>query len=198
MDKYGAGQDRYCYADTDVLSNLLDIRDVFELSRAERDFSELAASQILFVLPPYGLQYLQRLHSSLFRDVYSWAGEIRTLDISKGNTRFCNVGRIEPEASKIFSRMAGQGWYEGYSRTQLIEAVAESFGDLNMIHPFREGNGRTQRILYEHLILNAGFAISWWSVGPDEWVAANIAAVACDYLPLQEVFNKCISSTLIS
>ena len=54
MDKYGAGQDRYCYADTDVLSNLLDIRDAFELSRAERDFSELAASQISSSFPLMG------------------------------------------------------------------------------------------------------------------------------------------------
>lgn len=155
MDKYGVGQDVYCYPGTAVLRNLLNLRNDVELAKAERDFSELAASQISFELPPYDLPYLQALHRSLFRELYAWAGEIRTLDISKGDTRFCNVSRIEPEAIKIFASMAEQGWYESYLRAPLIEAVAESFGDLNMIHPFREGNGRAQRILYEHVILNA-------------------------------------------
>lgn len=197
MDKYGVGQDVYCYPGTAVLRNLLNLRNDVELAKAERDFSELAASQISFELPPYDLPYLQALHRSLFRELYAWAGEIRTLDISKGDTRFCNVSRIEPEAIKIFASMAEQGWYESYLRAPLIEAVAESFGDLNMIHPFREGNGRAQRILYEHVILNAGFEVNWWSVGPDEWLAANIAAVNCDYSPLQVVFDRCIGQTAI-
>ncbi|MGC7838857.1 Fic/DOC family protein [Pseudomonas wayambapalatensis] len=197
MDKYGVGQDAYCYPGTVVLCNLLDLRDDSALARAERDFSELAASQLPFELPPYDLPYLQRLHRALFQDIYAWAGEIRTLDISKGGTRFCNVSRIEAEASKVFRSLAQQGWYEGYSRADLVHAVAESFGDLNMVHPFREGNGRAQRILYEHVILNAGFEIDWWSVEPDEWVAANIAAVVCDHSPLEAVFDRCIGRTVI-
>jgi cell filamentation protein len=197
LDKYGVGQDAYCYPGTGVLRNRLGIQDDEQLLRAERDFSELAASQIEFSLPPYDLAYLTRLHQSLFRDIYEWAGEIRTLDISKGDTRFCNVNRIDPEATKIFSCMARMDWFEGYDRDALITAVAESFGDLNMIHPFREGNGRAQRILFEHLILNAGFQIDWWQVGPQEWVEANIAAVGCDYSALESVFDKCIGPPII-
>lgn len=93
--------------------------------------------------------------------------------------------------------MARMDWFEGYDRDALITAVAESFGDLNMIHPFREGNGRAQRILFEHLILNAGFQIDWWQVGPQEWVEANIAAVGCDYSALESVFDKCIGPPII-
>jgi len=46
-----------------------------------------------------------------------------------------------------------------------------------MIHPFREGNGRAQRILFEHIIINAGYEISWWTAEPGEWVLANVDAV---------------------
>ncbi|MDF0731481.1 putative adenosine monophosphate-protein transferase Fic [Pseudomonas entomophila] len=196
MDKYGVGQDAYCYPGTTVLTNRLNIHDDTELFNAERDFSELAASQIGFTPPPYDLPYLQNLHRALFEDIYEWAGDIRTLDISKGDTRFCNVNRIEPEATKVFNAMARAGWYEGDARDVLIVAIAERFGDLNMVHPFREGNGRAQRILFEHLILNAGFEIDWWRVEPQAWIDANIDAVVCDYSALERIFDQCIGPAI--
>ena len=163
---------------------------------AERDLSEIAASQIEFELPPYDLAYLRLIHRALFRDVFDWAGEIRTVDISKGGTHFCNLLRIESEVGKIFTALAQANWLEGLNRAQLIQAVAEFFGDLNMIHPFREGNGRAQRILFEHLIVNAGFEVDWWKIDPQEWLSANIAAVVCDYSRLEAVFERCIGQSI--
>ncbi|MNO03025.1 putative adenosine monophosphate-protein transferase fic [compost metagenome] len=66
-----------------------------------------------------------------------------------------------------------------------------------MLHPFREGNGRAQRILFEHLILNAGYTVSWWAVNEREWVEANIAAVVCDYQPMTAVFEQCIGQPIV-
>lgn len=57
-------------------------------------------------------------------------------------------------------------------------------------------NGRAQRLLFEQIIINAGFEIDWWPVSPDEWVHANIAAVTCDYRPLADVFEKCIGGII--
>lgn len=65
-----------------------------------------------------------------------------------------------------------------------------------MLHPFHEGNGRTQRILFEHLIINAGFSVSWWAL-EDEWVQANIDAIVCDYLSMAAVFDRCIGEPFI-
>lgn len=63
---------------------------------------------------------------------------------------------------------------------------------MNVVHPFREGNGRVQRILFEHIVVNAGYEISWWEVGAQKWIQANIDAVVCDYRALTEVFERCI------
>ena len=82
LDKYGVGQDPYCYPGTDVLRNRLGLTDESALHEAERNLSEIAASQLDFDLPPYDLAYLQRIHRHLFADVYDWAGELRTVDIS--------------------------------------------------------------------------------------------------------------------
>jgi cell filamentation protein len=166
------------------------------LSQAEHDLTQIAASEIDFELPPYNLAYLQQIHRYLFRDVYDWAGEIRTVDISKADTRFCNVNRIEPEANKLFLALSKANWLEGLERSALVRAAAEFFGDLNVIHPFREGNGRAQRILFEHIIVNAGYEIDWWVVGESEWIQANIDAVVCDYAALIGIFDRCIGSQI--
>lgn len=196
LDKYGAGQDPYCYRGTAVLRNRLDLCDDQILSEAERALSEIAAESIEFASPPYDLAYLQSIHQRLFADLYEWAGELRTVDISKDETHFCTTSRIEPEARKLFDALAKANWFQDLDRSSLIRAAAELFGDLNVVHPFREGNGRAQRILFEHIIVNAGYEISWWPVDAQEWIQANIDAVVCDYAALTGVFERCVGQPI--
>ncbi|MDQ7915601.1 Fic family protein [Pseudomonas sp. 102515] len=196
IDKYGAGQDPYCYPGTTTLRNLLDIQDDGLLAAAERDLSRLAAGELTFELPPYDLGYLCRLHRLLFQDIYAWAGELRTLDIAKNSTRFCTVQRLIPEADKLFNRLRAKNWFEGHPRDALIVLSAEFYGDLNMVHPFRDRNGRAQRLLFEHLIINGGYQIDWSPVGRDEWIDANVAAVHCGYAGLERIFARCIGSAI--
>lgn len=196
MDKYGAGQDPYCYEGTTILRNLLGIGDDPTLEAAERELTVLAAETIQFAPPPYDLGYLKRLHHQLFADLYPWAGELRTIDIAKGETRFCNVQRIEPEAGKLFTHLAQEQEFTGLSRDVLVSAIAKFYGDLNVVHPFREGNGRAQRLLFEHLVINVGYEISWEGIQREEWVHANIAAYHCDYEAMTVIFDKCIGRPL--
>lgn len=196
VDKYGTGDDPVCYPGTSVLKNLLNIEDEDLLEEAEREISSITASEIEFSPPPYDLAYLQEIHRSLFADIYTWAGDIRSVDISKGETRFCSVNRIIPEAEKLFSRLSALNYFIDLDREDLISNVAELYGDMNMIHPFRDGNGRAQRILFEHIVINSGFEISWGNIDQDEWIDANIASVNCDYAPLQAIFECCIGSEI--
>ena len=197
MDKYGVGQDRYCYPDSEVLKNRLNIEDDEALSEAEREITELAAEDIEFEPPPYDLATLQRIHRQLFADIYDWAGDIRTVDVSMGDTRFCTTQRIVPEAEKLFDQLAGKGWFEGLPRHVFIDALSELYGELNMVHPFREGNGRALRLLFEFIIVNAGYEISWSGVDEDEWLEANIlSALAVDASGLRAIFEKCVGGLI--
>ncbi len=196
MDKYGVGQDPYCYDGTTVFKNLLGIHDDATLQEAERELTILAAAGIPFSPPPYDFDYLKALHRQLFCDLYPWAGEIRTIDIAKGKTRFCHCDRIEPEAKKLFAQLARANWYSDLERDELVAVTAEFYGDLNVLHPFRDGNGRAQRLLFEHLIIHCGYEISWAGLDRDEWIQANIAAYYCDYDPLIEIFMQCIGMPL--
>lgn len=197
MDKYGVGQDSYCYPDSEVLKNRLNIEDDDALSEAEREITELAAEDIEFEPPPYDLATLQRIHQQLFGDIYDWAGDIRTVDVSKGDTRFCTTQRIVPEAEKLFNQLEDNDWFEGLSRDALIEEVGELYGDLNMVHPFREGNGRALRLLFEFITVNAGYEISWSEVDEEEWLEANIlSALAADSSGLRAIFEKSIGGLI--
>jgi cell filamentation protein len=232
LDKYGTGQDPYCYTDSSVLINKLGISDETTLQAAESEIARAAARDIPFDKPPYEFGYLlpsrsknayfesykisakpreikacgilqsgrfmsekgvKTIHFRLFSRIYEWAGRIRTIDLSKGNTRFCTVARIQPEADKIFQRLAAENFFVGYSKDKLITKLAELYGDLNMIHPFREGNGRAQRLLFEHISFNCDYELDWGMTSKDEWTEANIRSVYCDFRPLENIFHRALS-----
>jgi cell filamentation protein len=90
---------------------------------------------------------LRAIHFHIFQDIYCWAGELRTVDISKGSTRFANISRIEPEADKLFRLLEQENHLIGLPREQFLTRLAHYYGELNVIHPFRDGNGRAQRLL---------------------------------------------------
>lgn len=195
-DKYGPDQAPDCYPGTDVLVNLLDLRVAEDLDDAERYLNEVASTRLEFVAPPYSLATLKQIHRTLFGNVYGWAGEIRTLAISKGNTRFCSPEFIEAEIDRELSKIANAGWFESYSRDKLVSAIAESYGTLNVAHPFREGNGRTQRMLFEWIILNAGYSIDWTVADRREWIDACIYSYHGDDHPLTRIFDRCIGAKI--
>ncbi len=105
LDKYGVGQDPYCYPGSGVLRNRLDLRDEILLHQAERELSEIAVGSLPLYPPPYDLERLQHIHRTLFGDIYDWAGELRSVNIQKGDTLFCTPERIPPEATKIIQHM---------------------------------------------------------------------------------------------
>ncbi len=84
----------------------------------------------------------------MFSDLFDWAGELRTVDISKGNTRFCNAIRIEKEANNLFSMLEQDNYLVGLAYDDFVTKLAEYYCDINVLHPFREGNGRVQRLFF--------------------------------------------------
>lgn len=196
IDKYGVGQDPDCYVGSTTLINLLEIQDDQLLEDAEHELSSLAAQEIEWSPPPYDFNYLRKIHYVLFADVYVWAGEIRRVDISKGDTRFCHVGRIQPEVEKLFTHLKNQHDFVGLIRQDLVIALAEFYSDLNVVHPFRDGNGRAQRMLFEHLIINCGYAIDWSTIQRDEWIQANIEGFYGHLDRMIEIFDRCVGGQI--
>jgi len=194
MDKYDALNDHYCYAGTTILKNKLNVHELNELEVAEREITALTIRKVGFRSPPYNLEYMKLLHRQLFSDLYDWAGELRSIDISKGGTRFCTCSRIMAESQKLFMGLQRENWLANLQKKEFCEKLAEYYCEFNMIHPFREGNGRVQRLLFEHLSLAAGYDLSWENIHKNEWIQANIDGVNVNYEPMKQIFTRIVTS----
>ena len=192
-DRYGVDRDPDCYPESTVLINLLNIRDEDELEAAERDFTRVRASHFEPVFNNFSFEYLKQIHRTLFQDLYPWAGVPRSVDITKGETRFCHWENIERETNKLLEELAGQNNLCQLERAEFIDKLAFYYCELNVIHPFREGNGRVQRIFFEILAINAGYEVCWEGIGLNEWVDANQAGYFGNMEPLRSLFERIAS-----
>ncbi|WP_165311060.1 Fic/DOC family protein [Vibrio ziniensis] len=193
-DKYGSGEDKYCYPDTDVLVNLLNIHDAVELSEAEIEFTTeryRSYESNIEELQQLNFPHLKYLHFYLFQDIYSWAGKTREVDISKGTTRFCTFTRIEPEANKLFQTISNLE--HASSHEEFIHQLADLFCELNLLHPFREGNGRALRFFFEEMVFILGYEIHWPQITEQDWIDANIAGVNLNLNPLLNIFTQAVA-----
>ena len=162
MSRYDA-DDTYCYLGTDVLRNKAEITNAEDLDAYEGELSTLRSIEILEnpIAGQFDLAHLRRIHLALFQDVYDWAGKIRTVDISRGNSRFANVCFIESAANDIFNKLARENWLRGLDANALSKRLAYYLSEINALHPFREGNGRVQRIFISQLSQSAGYQLDY-------------------------------------
>lgn len=193
-DKYGVDQDKYCYLGTDVLINRLNIKNADDLNEAEAKFTSQRYKSYqsrCHSSSDFNFEHLKHLHKHLFQDLYAWAGEIRDVDISKGNTRFCTASRIEPEAAKLFKLIPKL--FESKHTGSFIHNVSDIFCELNLLHPFREGNGRTLRFFFEELLYVLDYDVEWPEISQQEWIDANIAGLHLDLSPLEKIFEQALT-----
>lgn len=174
MDRYDSWSDHYCYPGTNVLVNRYGIKDLDLLEEAERSVTTLTAQNLILSRPPFSLTTLCQIHHTLFSELYSWAGSIRDIAISKGRTRFCQPQFIVREAGKLFLLMEKEHWLQQYEHLSFCQRLAWYYCELNVLHPFREGNGRSLRVLFEQIAIHAGYQISWAGITPEDWITANI------------------------
>ncbi|OAT15718.1 cell filamentation protein [Buttiauxella noackiae ATCC 51607] len=140
-----------------------------------------------------GLPWLCAIHQQLFQDVFDWAGELRDVDISKGETRFCHFEYIENEGNDLMQEMEDEHYLVGLARDEFVKRLAHYYCEINVLHPFFVGSGRAQRVFFEQLAIHAGYVLDWSDVDPDEWQTANQAGALGDLNPLCEIFTKVVS-----
>lgn len=184
----------YCYPDTDTLINRLDIHSSSQLVEAETRIVSIRLYQLQEhpISGCFDLAHLCRIHRFIFQDLYSWAGELRTVNIAK-KSLFCLVQYMTGYAQTIFP-----AYYHDCMRTkdhqdEFIHVLAEHYADLNALHPFREGNGRSQREYCRMLCLQCGYLFDLTHTCRDEMLQASIDSLdKGDNTGLENIFHKCI------
>jgi cell filamentation protein len=180
---YEGGPDPYCYRGASVLKNRLGLRDQQKLDAFEALITAQRAEE---PLPQgrLGYAHYKALHRHLFQDVYAWAGKPRTVRIAKGGNMFCYPEHIGGEMRSLFAGLSRDRFFSGLTRTEFARGAARFLAQLNAIHPFREGNGRTQLTYLTLLASHAGHPLALERLVPNVVLPAMIASFKGDEAPL--------------
>lgn len=181
-------QDPYCYPDSRVLKNKLNIHDFDELSFAERKLAKYRSRELLEspIVGRFDFKHLKAIHKYLFQDIYDWAGEVRTVDIAKGNL-FCRAFAIELEAERIFGELKKENYLQDLPVADFGKRLAYYFSEINALHPFREGNGRTQREFIRQLAFQNNYFLSFVGISDEEMIGASKASFNLDYSLMEKI-----------
>ena len=150
-----------------MIENKLGLKTSTELAREEERISkkkaiDLFEKDVLKNIPAGTFSTLQTIHKYLFEDIYEFAGEIRTVNIAKGNFRFAPLMYLKPALENI-DKMPQSNFNE----------IVEKYVEMNIAHPFREGNGRSTRIWLDHILKNeVGKVIDWSKIDKDDYLLA--------------------------
>ena len=168
------------YPRSKVLRNKLGITSATQLDHAER---ELVTQRAVMGIPfgDFDLAHLRAIHQHLFQDLYDWAGELRTVEIAKAGHQFQFRRFIETGMADVHHRIRKSDFLRNAHPGAFADAAAVIMGDVNYVHPFREGNGRTQLFYLEQLAEQAGHPIDLRRLDPTRWIAASRAAHAGYY-----------------
>jgi cell filamentation protein len=189
---YEAHADPYCYPGTCVLRNIPGFRDQATLDTFEIDITTQRAEELL----PIGrlsVRHCQAIHRHLFQDVYTWAGRFRTVRMAKGASVFCYPENIVREMKRVFAELKDAGFLEGLTVAAFATGAAHFLADLNAIHPFREGNGRTQLIFLAAVAEHAGHRLDPTRLNREAYLAAIIRSFNGDESGLVAQLQRAIA-----
>lgn len=187
--------DYYCYPNSSVLKNKLNIEDEKALSEAEREITAIKTLELIDrpLKGELNFNYIKRLHRHLFSDIYVWAGELRRIDISKGNI-FCQYELIEVNSEILFNELKTENYLEGLDKDTITKRLAYYLGDLNTIHPFREGNGRVQRLFIRELASRIGYLVNFDGITTKEMIQASDKTFYHDYEMMEKLIARVIKN----
>jgi cell filamentation protein len=185
--------DPYTDPVTGVLRNKLGFAVAADLEAAEREITHAALIWLREspVQGAWDLLHLCAIHRRIFGDVYDWAGQVRTVAIAKGSM-FCLPQFIEPAAAETFRQLRQENFLRGLARDTFTDRLTHYLGGVNAVHPFREGNGRTQRAFFEQLAADAGYTLDWQHLDAERNILASDAIMRGDPDPMRKMLDELI------
>lgn len=175
---YDAINSKYTYKGTDVLKNKLEIKDEKLLKEYEARIVAFRIATINSQKLPKGYtpERLKFIHKYLFEEVFYFAGEYRQENITKGNFRFSEYEYIEDNIKRIFASINIEELKQ-LPFNKFVTRISYIMTELNVLHPFREGNGRTIRELVREICFDCGYVIDWYEINHDDILRASMKAV---------------------
>ncbi len=181
-----------CYEDTSVLINKFDIKNQEQLDLVEQGVTTalIAKATVEISFINVNFEFYKMLHKYVFEDIYEWAGKTRKVNMSKKDTIFCEFNRIEELGNQIFDGLARNNYLKNLSGESFLDEFTQLYCSLNYLHPFREGNGRIQRLFLTMLLNDIGLKIDFTKIDKDLFMVATIKAATGDLFLLKNIFRE--------
>ncbi|PZT47426.1 cell filamentation protein Fic [Helicobacter valdiviensis] len=185
-----------------IKTNKIGAKSLDELFLKERMITNKKALELIKnpIKANFDYQHLKDIHKALFEDVYTWAGQDRNEQgiyglFIKGNSLFCKGEYLPKEAKRIFDELVKNNYLKhSKDLNNFAKELANFISDLNALHPFREGNGRTQRIFLNNLAKNAGYKLDLNLISKEQTIKASIEAMECHNQRLEILIKKNLKS----
>ncbi len=192
-ESYSSKTSLYCYKDTNILINKLDIKSEKKLHTLERKIVLLKSYELRQknVTGDFSINHFKNIHKFLFENIYDFAGEFRKEDIAKDSFRFASFLYIEDELNRILNKLKLENYLIGISKENLSKELAYYLAEINVLHPFREGNGRVTREFIRQIAYNAGYKFDLRSIEPKAILDACIKSVY-DTIDLENIIKECL------
>ncbi len=188
---------KYFYPGTEVLVNKMGIKNPEHAEAFERRMSIFRIKELIDSdkSGPINYQFYKSLHGYIFQDVWSWAGKPRTYTTGRGPMPFATPENIDPEMTKRFAKINQENNCQGLPLDKFANRAAEHIAEINAIHPFVEGNGRTQRLFLHYLAKQAGYQLNLRSLEQKKGDWYKVSAISFNQLNYQPM-AECIKRVL--
>jgi len=183
-----------------LASNLLEAKTLEQLYEKEKTLTNarMIALQNEPVVGCLDYVHLKNIHAYLFSDVYEWAGKDRyeagiSAEFGKGTTRFTNYDKLPEVSNLLFDALKEEQYFQGQNIKTFAKSAAVFMNGLNILHPFREGNGRVQRIFMEYVAKEAGYVLSFKNITAQEMIQASIEGVKGKTMRMEKIFRHSLT-----
>lgn len=192
-NSYEERNSKYCYPSSNVLINKLNIKNAKDLQYYEAKITAAKSLGLRLqgITGKFDKEHFLSIHRYLFEDIYPFAGILREENIAKDDFRFAMWEYIQPELERLLKQLQKENYLQNLSKTELAKRLAYYLSELNVLHPFREGNGRANREFIRQLALKNGYILNLKKVSPKQILEASIESIV-DTTKLEEIIQQCL------
>ena len=196
-DLYESRNSIYCYKDTNILVNKLNIMNQEKLNEKDSNISAVKMFNLRQnkMIGKFDIPHFIGIHKYIFEDLYPFAGLFRTENIAKGNFSFAEWNFIESELNRILNELKSENYLKDLDKTDLAKGLAYYLSELNVLHPFREGNGRTIREFIRQLAYKNNYILDLRRINPKDLLNATIKSVV-DTSDLEQLIFICLDKII--
>lgn len=175
---YQLKKDPYIDPWTGTLRNLFGAKDLATLDQIEAEITVAVIATLNEHPIPgnFDLEHLQAIHKRLFASIYDWAGKLRTVEMAKDKTRFAPIEYLAQAADNLFNELKSEKYLDNLDDEKYVARFTHYYSEVNILHPFREGNGRAERVFFSLFAARSGRHVAWDCLDPGEAIQASIAA----------------------